>query len=294
MTAIQLRGAPVAQRLAEGLATDIAKLKAHGVTPGLVSVQVGENEASRIYRQQQEKKAAALGIDYRRLDLPCDTTEEALAAALSALNGDPLVNGIILQTPLPKGIDLDAMQGMITAEKDVDGVTESNLGAVMTGRRGLYPSTALSAFELILASGVELKGKEAVVIGRSAIVSKPLAMMLVNRRVTVTMCHTGTQGAGMLDYHVRRAEILVVATGQPQLIPGDWVREGAVVIDVGINYVNDAIVGDVEYAPAAERAAYITPVPGGVGPLTVTMLLRNTVEATLRQRGIAGERSLAI
>jgi len=294
MTAIQLRGAPVAQRLAEGLATDIAKLKAHGVTPGLVSVQVGENEASRIYRQQQEKKAAALGIDYRRLDLPCDTTEEALAAALSALNGDPLVNGIILQTPLPKGIDLDAMQGMITAEKDVDGVTESNLGAVMTGRRGLYPSTALSAFELILASGVELKGKEAVVIGRSAIVSKPLAMMLVNRRVTVTMCHTGTQGAGMLDYHVRRAEILVVATGQPQLIPGDWVREGAVVIDVGINYVNDAIVGDVEYAPAAERAAYITPVPGGVGPLTVTMLPRNTVEATLRQRGIAGERSLAI
>ncbi len=288
MTALQLRGAPVAQRLAERLAADIAELQAHGVTPSLVSVQVGVNEASRIYRQQQEKKAAALGIAYRRLDLPADTTEEVLAAELCALNHDPLIHGIILQTPLPKGIDLDAMQGMIAPAKDVDGVTEANLGAVMTGRRGLYPSTALSAFELILASEVELKGKEAVVIGRSAIVGKPLAMMLVNRRVTVTMCHTGTQGAGLLDYHVRRAEILVVAAGQPQLIPGAWVREGAVVIDVGINYVNDTIVGDVEYAPAAERAACITPVPGGVGPLTVTMLLRNTVEATRRQMEIPG------
>lgn len=288
MAAIPLRGAPVAQRLTERLTADIAELQAHGVTPGLVSVQVGANEASRIYRQQQQKKAAALGINYRQLDLPAETSEEALAAALSALNRDPLVNGIILQTPLPRGMDLDAMQGLIAPAKDVDGVTETNLGAVMTGRRGLYPSTALSAFELILASEVELKGKEAVVIGRSAIVGKPLAMMLVQRRVTVTMCHTGTQGAGWLDFHVRRAEILVVAAGQPQLIPGAWVREGAVVIDVGINYVNEQIVGDVEYAPAAERAAYLTPVPGGVGPLTVTMLLRNTVEATRRQAGFAG------
>ncbi len=285
MTAIQLRGAPVAQRLMERLAAEMADLQGHGITPRLVSVQVGANEASRIYRQQQEKKAAVLGIDYRRLDLPPDISEEALAAELRALNHDPLVNGIILQTPLPAGMGLDAMQGLIAPAKDVDGVTEANLGAVMTGRPGLYPSTALSAFEPILASEVELKGKEAVVIGRSAIVGKPLAMLLVNCRVTVTMCHTGTQGAGMLDFHVRRAEILVVATGQPQLIPGDWVREGALVIDVGINYVNDAIVGDVEYAPAAERAAFITPVPGGVGPLTVTMLLRNTIEATRRQSG---------
>ncbi|MHB9131064.1 MAG: bifunctional 5,10-methylenetetrahydrofolate dehydrogenase/5,10-methenyltetrahydrofolate cyclohydrolase [Armatimonadota bacterium] len=286
MSAIELRGAPVAQRINEQLAVDIAELKAKGVTPCLVSLQVGEDDASRIYRNQQEKKAVAMGITYRRIDMPEDTTEAQVAEQLQAINCDPAIHGVILQTPLPKGIDLDAMQGMIDPLKDVDGVTQANLGAVMTGRPGLYPSTALSAFELLLSTGVDIKGKEAIVIGRSAIVGKPVAMMMVNRRVTVTMCHTGTQGAGMLDYHVRRAEILVVATGQPNLVPGDWVREGAIVIDVGINYVNNAIVGDVEYAPAAERAAYITPVPGGVGPLTVTMLLRNTVQATKMQMAL--------
>ena len=198
MTAVLLRGAPVAQRINERLAANIDEIKSHGVTPSLVSVQVGEDDASRIYRQQQEKKAAALGIEYRRLDLPPDISEEQLAAQLRALNHDPLINGIILQTPLPKGIDLDAMQGLIAPHKDVDGVTEANLGAVMTGRPGLYPSTALSAFELIHASEVELKGKEAVVIGRSAIVGKPVAMLLVNRRVTVTMCQVGIWGQSSL------------------------------------------------------------------------------------------------
>ncbi|HEY3376099.1 MAG TPA: bifunctional 5,10-methylenetetrahydrofolate dehydrogenase/5,10-methenyltetrahydrofolate cyclohydrolase [Armatimonadota bacterium] len=286
MTAIQLRGAPVAQQLNERLQADIHDLQAHGVTPCLVSVQVGEDEASRIYRTQQEKKATALGVQYQRIDLPATIAEEELAETLRGFNRDPQVHGVILQTPLPQGIDLDAMQGIIHPLKDVDGVTQANLGAVMTGRPGLYPSTALSAYELILASGVALKGKEAVVIGRSAIVGKPVFMLLVNQRATVTMCHTGTQSAGLLEYHVRRAEILVVAVGQPLLIPGSWVREGAVVIDVGINYVNNTIVGDVEYAPAAERAAYITPVPGGVGPLTVTMLLRNTVQAARMQTEI--------
>ena len=283
MSAIQLRGAPVAQTINEQLTVDIAELSARGVTPSLVSVQVGEDEASRIYRNQQEKKASALGIAYQRLDLPDDATEAQLSARIQQLNADPTIHGIILQTPLPKGFNLDAMQGLIAPVKDVDGVTEGNLGAVMTGRPGLYPSTALSAFELILSTGVELKGKETVVVGRSAIVSKPVFMMLVNRRATTTMCHTGTQAAGMFEFHIRRAEILVVATGQPKLVPGAWVREGSIVIDVGINYVDNAIVGDVEYAPAAERAAYITPVPGGVGPLTVTMLLRNTVMAARMQ-----------
>lgn len=286
MTAIQLRGKEVAQPILAQLSADIADLAAHGVTPCLVSVQVGENDASRIYRTQQEKRATGLGITYRRLDLAPDTSEEQLAERLRELNRDPQVHGVILQTPLPKGLNLDAMQGLIAPAKDVDGVTEGNLGAVMTGRPGLYPSTALSAFELILSTGVDLKGKEAVVVGRSAIVSKPVFMMLVNRRATTTMCHTGTQAAGMFEYHVRRAEILVVATGQPKLVPGEWVREGAIVIDVGINYVENAIVGDVVYAPAAERAAYITPVPGGVGPLTVVMLLRNTVQAAQMQTEI--------
>ncbi len=283
MSAIQLRGAPVAQRINEQVSRDIAELLELGETPCLVSVQVGEDDASRIYRNQQEKKAAALGVHYRRLDLPKNIDHASLTAELCALNADPQVHGIILQTPLPKGLAVDVMQNLISSSKDVDGVTQANLGAIMTGRPGLYPSTALSAFELILESGVELKGKEAVVIGRSAIVGKPVFMLLVNRRATTTMCHTGTQAAGLLEAHVRRAEILVVATGQPGLVPGEWVREGAVVIDVGINYVDGAIVGDVQYAAAAERAAYITPVPGGVGPLTVTMLLRNTVEAAKQQ-----------
>ncbi len=287
MTAVLLRGAPVAQRINEELTADIADLQQHGVTPGLVSVQVGANEASRIYRDQQEKKATALGIRYRRCDLPATATEDELAETIRALNADPAVHGIILQTPLTPGIDLDAMQDAIAPIKDVDGVTQGNLGAVMTGRPGLYPSTALSAYELILSTGVPLKGKEAVVVGRSAIVSKPVLMLLVNQRATVTMCHTGTQAAGMFEYHIRRAEILVVATGQPGLVPGEWVREGAIVIDVGINYVNDKIVGDIVQEPALERAAFISPVPGGVGPLTVTMLLRNTVTATRLQTEIS-------
>lgn len=286
MSAVQLRGAAVAKQINEQLAEEIADLVAHGVTPCLVSVQVGVDEASRIYRDQQEKKATALGITYRRVDLPESASENEVGETLRTLNQDPHIHGIILQTPLPKGIDLDAMQGMIDPMKDVDGVTQANLGAVMTGRPGLYPSTALSAFELILASGVDLKGKETVVIGRSAIVGKPVAMLLVNRRATVTMCHTGTQSAGLLEYHVRRAEILVVAVGQPNLIPGDWIRDGAVVIDVGINYVNNRITGDVDYTEAANHAAFITPVPGGVGPLTVTMLLRNTVQAAKMQTEI--------
>lgn len=286
MSAIELHGAAVAKEITERITADVEDMQRHGITPCLVSLQVGENDASRIYRNQQEKKAGLAGIAYRRVDLPATASEEEVAETIRGLNRDPQVHGIILMTPLPKGIDLDAMQGMIDPLKDVDGVTEANLGAVMTGRPGLYPSTALSAFELILSTGVELKGKEAVIIGRSAIVSKPVAMLLVNRRATITMCHTGTQAAGLLEYHVGRAEILVVATGQPHLIPGAWVREGGIVIDVGINEVDGAIVGDVEYAPAAERAAYITPVPGGVGPLTVTMLLRNTVEAARRQTEI--------
>jgi methylenetetrahydrofolate dehydrogenase (NADP+)/methenyltetrahydrofolate cyclohydrolase len=287
MTAQLVKGAPVAQELNARIAAEVEDLRAHGITPCLVSVQVGEDDASRIYRNAQEKKAGATGIAYRRIDLPVTASEEEVAAALRALNADPQVHGIILQTPLPKGLNLDAMQGLIAPAKDVDGVTEANLGAVMTGRPGLYPSTAMSAFELLKSTGVSLKGKEAVVIGRSAIVGKPVAMLMLNERVTVTMCHTGTQGAGMLEYHVGRAEILIVATGQPNLVPGAWVKEGAIVIDVGINEVDGAIVGDVEFAPAAERAAFITPVPGGVGPLTVTMLLRNTVTAARMQTEIS-------
>jgi methylenetetrahydrofolate dehydrogenase (NADP+)/methenyltetrahydrofolate cyclohydrolase len=287
MPAQQLRGAPIAKEINESLTAEITLLVERGITPSLVSVQAGIDESSRIYREQQAKKAAAIGILYRMVDLDNNCTENDVADVITKLNMDPEVHGIILQTPLPKGMNLDAMQNLIDPLKDVDGVTAVNLGAVMTGRPGLYPSTAMSAFELVKASGVSLKGKEAVIIGRSAIVSKPVAMMLVNERATITMCHTGTQAAGLLEYHVNRAEILVVATGQPALIPGEWVREGAVVVDVGINYVNDKIVGDVVYEPAAERAAFITPVPGGVGPLTVSMLMSNTIKAAKMQAGIA-------
>ena len=280
MTAIELRGAELAKRINEELEKEVQTLAEQGKKLCLASLQVGHDDSSEIYRNSQAKKAAAIGIEYKKVDLPESSTEEEVLAALKELNDDDGVTGIILQTPLPGGINLNNCQNAISPKKDVDGVTSSNLGAVLSGRAGLYPSTALSAFELLKASGVDLIGKEAVVIGRSAIVAKPLTMMLINERVTVTVCHTGTSKAGKLDEHIANAEILIVATGQPEMVKASTVKDGAIVIDVGINYVNDKIVGDVEQNDfLREKVAYLTPVPGGVGPLTVTMLLKNCVLA---------------
>jgi len=281
MRAIELRGAELAKKINHELIIEVENLKNMGKTVCLASLQVGHDDSSEIYRISQAKKAAAIGIEYKKFDMSEDSSEENIKTKIEELNNDNKVSGIILQTPLPKGINLNTMQDAISPKKDVDGVTSTSLGAVMTGRYGFYPSTALSAFELLKSSGIELIGKEAVVIGRSAIVAKPLTMMLINERVTVTVCHTGTSKAGKLEKHVKQAEILIVATGQAEMVKSDWIKDGAVVIDVGINYVDNKIIGDVEQNDALyKKVSYLTPVPGGVGPLTVTMLLNNCVTAS--------------
>jgi len=287
MAAELLKGAPIAERIREQVTADVAALKGKGVTPSLVAIQVGENPASAVYVAQQQKAAEKLGIGYRLEQLPADSTQQAVADFIAKLNADPAVNGIILQMPVPQGMNARELQASIAPAKDVEGVSPANMGWVVFGRPALAPCTALGVVELINATGVDLYGKEVVVVGHSDIVGKPVALLLLDKFATTTVCHIGTGERGVLPEHVKRAEILVVAVGRAGLIKGEWVKEGAIVVDVGINRVGDKIVGDVEFEPAAERAAYITPVPGGAGPLTVVMLMKNTVAATKLQKGMA-------
>ena len=286
MAAELLKGAPIAERIREELAVEMAALKAKGVTPSLAALQVGENPASAVYVGQQRKNAEKLGISYRLEELPADSSQKFVADFIGKLNQDPSVTGIILQMPVPEGLNARELQALIDPAKDVEGVSPANMGWVVFGRPTMAPCTALGVVELINSTGVELYGKEVVVVGHSDIVGKPVALLLLDKFATTTVCHIGTGERGVLPDHVKRAEILVVAVGKAGLIKGEWVKEGAIVVDVGINRVGDKLVGDVEFEPAAERAAYITPVPGGVGPLTVTILMRNTVAAAKRQKGM--------
>jgi len=240
---------------------------------------VGENAASAVYIKSQKKNAENLGIEYELKTLDAGITERDLLEEIKKLNQDKTVSGIIVQLPLPKGIDHKSVMSAIAPEKDAEGMHPENLGRVLLGSAKLAPCTAQAAMELIESTGVNLHGKEAVVVGHSEIVGKPLSMLLLNKFVTTCVCHIATGERGVLPEHVKRAEILVVAVGKAGLIRGDWVKEGAIVIDVGINRVGDKLVGDVEFEKARERAAFITPVPGGVGPLTVTMLMKNVVES---------------
>jgi len=200
------------------------------------------------------------------------------------LNADENVNGIIVQMPIPQHIDYKKISGLISPFKDVEGMHPANMGKVLFGRARIVACTANAIMELLNSTGIDLYGKEVVIVGHSEIVGKPLTLLLLEEFATVTVCHIGTSKAGKLEEHVRRAEVLIVAVGQAGLIKGDWIKEGATVVDVGINKVGDKIVGDVEFEAAQKRAAYITPVPGGVGPLTVTVLMRNLVEAAKLQQ----------
>jgi methylenetetrahydrofolate dehydrogenase (NADP+)/methenyltetrahydrofolate cyclohydrolase len=287
MAAELLKGAPIAERIRAELTAELAALKDQGIVPSLVAIQVGENPASAVYVGQQQKAAEKLGITYRLEQLAADSSQAAVADFIAKLNRDPQVNGIILQMPVPQALNARALQALIDPAKDVEGVSPANMGWVVFGRPTLAPCTALGVFELINSTGVNLYGKEVVIVGHSDIVGKPAALLLLDKFATTTVCHIGTGERGVLPDHVKQAEILVVAVGRAGIVKGEWIKEGAVVVDVGINRVGDKIVGDVEFEPAAERAAYITPVPGGVGPLTVTMLMRNTVQAVKQQQGIS-------
>jgi methylenetetrahydrofolate dehydrogenase (NADP+)/methenyltetrahydrofolate cyclohydrolase len=287
MAAQLLKGAPIAEHIREELSAEVAALKGKGVTPSLVALQVGENPASAVYVGQQQKAAEKLGITYGLEQLPADSAQQAVADFIGRLNRDADVNGIILQMPVPQGLNARELQALIDPAKDVEGVSPANMGWVVFGRPTLAPCTALGVVELINSTGVNLYGKEVVIVGHSDIVGKPVALLLLDKFATTTVCHIGTGERGVLPDHVKGAEVLVVAVGKAGLIKGEWVKQGAIVVDVGINRVGDKIVGDVEFEPAAERAAYITPVPGGVGPLTVTMLMKNTVAAAKLQKGLS-------
>lgn len=275
-----LEGKPIAEKIKAELKAQIQQLN-RKLT--LASIQVGENQASEVYVKSQMKAAQNLGIEYQLNKLDQATTQEELIKFIQQLGVDKLINGIIVQMPLPQAIDYKKISQFILPEKDIEGMHPANIGKILFGRANILPCTAAAVMELLKVTGVDLYGKDAVVVGHSEIVGKPAALLLLDKFATVSVCHIGTAKAGKLQEYVSRAEVLVVAVGKAGLIKGEWIKEGAIVVDVGINRVADKIVGDVEFDEAQKRASWITPVPGGVGPLTVTMLLRNLVEAAKLQ-----------
>lgn len=254
--------------------------QSHGVTPGLAVILVGEDPASRVYVRNKIAACAEAGIHSRHVTLPATTPEPALLAVLDELNDDPAIHGILVQLPLPAPLRASAVLERIRPEKDVDGFHLVNVGRLATGEPALVPCTPLGVIELLEREGVAIEGRHAVIIGRSNIVGKPLAHLLLGRNATVSIGHSRTRDLGAL---IRLADILVAATGVPQLVRAEMVKSGAVVIDVGINRLPDGrLVGDVDFEGVREVASAITPVPGGVGPMTVAMLLANTVRAAER------------
>ncbi|MEW6101005.1 MAG: bifunctional 5,10-methylenetetrahydrofolate dehydrogenase/5,10-methenyltetrahydrofolate cyclohydrolase [Candidatus Omnitrophota bacterium] len=276
-----LEGRPIAEKIKETIKQEVLSLGARLV---LASIQVGDNPGAEAYVKSQKKAAEGLGIEYQLHKLDANYKEEELIDFIKKLNVDKSVNGIIVQMPLPSQVDYKKISQFIEPEKDIEGMHPVNIGKVLFGKAKILPCTPAAVMELLNSTGIDLYGKEVVVVGHSEIVGKPLALLLLDKFATVTVCHIGTSKAGKLEEHVRKAEILIVAVGKAGLIKGEWVKEGAIVIDVGINRVADKIVGDVEFEGAEKRASMITPVPGGVGPLTVTMLMRNLVEAAKLQQ----------
>ncbi len=270
-------GKAIAAAVRDEVRARVTRLTASGTQPGLATVLVGDDPASRVYVGNKEKACAEVGVRSFGHRLPPSTTQGELLALVRTLGGDPAVHGILVQLPLPSSLDPDAVIDALPAHKDVDGLHPLNQGRLLQDRPGLRPCTPLGVMRLLDETGVDLRGAEVVVVGRSTLVGKPLALLLLARHATVTLCHSRTKDLAAV---VGRADVVVAAVGRAGLISGNWIRDGAVVIDVGINRgVDGRLCGDVDFASAAERAAFITPVPGGVGPMTVAMLLANTVAA---------------
>ena len=286
MAAQLLDGKKLSAIIKENIKSEVEDLKAwYKTAPRLVSIQVGENPASEVYLKSQKKNAENLGIEYQLEKLDGKSSQDDLVKAIARLNVDKGVNGIIVQMPLPAQIDAKAISRYITPLKDVEAVHPQNMGEIVFGNAKILPCTAAACMALLNSiESLKLYGKEACVVGHSEIVGKPLSLLLLNKFATTTVCHIATGQRGTLPEFVKKAEILIVAVGKAGLIKGDWVKEGAIVIDVGINRVEGKLVGDVEFDKAQEKASYITPVPGGVGPLTVAMLMKNLVEAFKLQK----------
>ena len=286
MTAQILDGNALAQKLRAGFRQQAEALATQGIRPGLAVILVGEDPASQVYVRNKVNACAQAGFHSEKHSYPADVDAATVFARIAELNADPAIHGILVQLPLPPHFDAEAVLEAIAPEKDVDGFRAENVGALMQGKPCFIPCTPYGAMKFFEDAGITLRGKEAVIVGRSNIVGKPMAMLLMHAGATVTICHSQTQD---LKAHCRRADILVAAIGKSKMITGDMVKPGAVVIDVGINRLPDGpdagkLCGDVDFDSAKEVAAYITPVPGGVGPMTITMLLANTLESAQRTR----------
>ncbi|MDP6043201.1 MAG: tetrahydrofolate dehydrogenase/cyclohydrolase catalytic domain-containing protein [Dehalococcoidales bacterium] len=294
MTAQIISGTEIAKQIREELAREITKLKEkHNLVPGLATVLVGEDPASQVYVGQKEKTSLALGIYSERHDIPVETTQPHLMALVDKLNNNPKIHGILVQLPLPKHLNETEILYAINPKKDVDGFHPVNVGKLMIGEPDYLPCTPHGIQQLLVRSGIEISGAEVVVLGRSNIVGKPIANILLQKKeganATVTICHTGTRD---ISFHTRRADILIVAAGRPKAVTSDMVKEGVVVIDVGVNRIGKTpegkaiLTGDVDFETVKEKASAITPVPGGVGPMTITMLMTNTVRSAKLAAGL--------
>ena len=278
-------GKAVASEIRAKIAIEVAELIHHGVTPGLAVVIVGDDPASRTYVNNKKKACAQAGIYSEEYALPATASQNEIMDLVAKLNAKKDINGILVQSPLPDGLNEEAVVEAIDSEKDVDAFHPSNVGRIMIGDYHFLPCTPAGIIELLRSENIEIEGKDCVVIGRSNIVGKPMAMLLLHNNGTVTICHSKTKN---LKEVCRRADILVAAVGKPNFVTADMVKPGAVVIDVGMDRdENGRLCGDVDFANVEKTASYITPVPGGVGPMTIAMLLRNTVAAAKRQSGTA-------
>jgi methylenetetrahydrofolate dehydrogenase (NADP+)/methenyltetrahydrofolate cyclohydrolase len=294
MAAQIIDGKQTAADMRAELKDEVAKLKDQGVVPGLGVVLVGEDPASKSYVTAKERACEEIGIYSDDNRLPADTSQQELMTLVEKMNKDPKINGILVQLPLPKGLNEAEVLLAIDPDKDVDGFHPMNVGKMMVGEKAFLPCTPHGVIQLLLRSGTKIEGANVVIVGRSNIVGKPLANMLIQKNekgnATVTVCHTRTKD---LAWHTKQADIVIAAAGRPNTITADMVKDGVVVIDVGVNRVEDAtkkrgyrLVGDVDFEAVKEKASLITPVPGGVGPMTITMLLYNTVESAKRAAGI--------
>ncbi|HXE38636.1 MAG TPA: bifunctional methylenetetrahydrofolate dehydrogenase/methenyltetrahydrofolate cyclohydrolase FolD [Azonexus sp.] len=284
MTAQIIDGKALADELRQSFKARVEALTAKGHRPGLVVVLVGEDPASQVYVKNKVNGCLAIGMHSEKITYEATVDQATVLAKIAELNADPAIHGILVQLPLPKHFDEEAVLEAIATDKDVDGFHAENVGALAQGNPRFIPCTPYGVMKMFEKGNVDLSGKEAVVIGRSNIVGKPMALLLINAGATVTVCNSRTKD---LAGHTRRADILVAAVGKPKFVTADMVKPGAVVIDVGINRLPDGkLCGDVDFAGCAEVAGQITPVPGGVGPMTITMLLANTIEAAERKAGL--------
>ena len=278
-----LNGKEVSARIKVELKTETENLKKKGIDAGLAVIIVGDDPASRVYVNNKKKACEEIGIYSEEYALDKDTSEEELLKLIDELNAKPEISGILVQLPLPRGINEESVINRINPQKDVDAFHPVNVGKIMTGNFDFLPCTPAGVMELIKESGIDVDGKECVIVGRSNIVGKPMSMLLLHKNGTVTICHSHTEN---LAEKTKNADILVAAVGKPNFITGDMIKEGAVVIDVGINRMPDKkLVGDVEFESASKKASAITPVPGGVGPMTIAMLMKNTLKAAELNNG---------